>query len=103
MDCGATDHVTNDLDRLTTQERYTGKDQVQVANGSGLSISHIGHSLIPGIDRPLVLKNVLHVPHITKNVLSAHRLVTDNNVFIELYPNVFFCQGHCHEENNPPR
>lgn len=33
LDTGATDHLTNDLDRLSMQERYGGKDQVQVANG----------------------------------------------------------------------
>ncbi|WVZ48888.1 hypothetical protein U9M48_000283 [Paspalum notatum var. saurae] len=31
---GATDHITSDLERLTTRERYTGGDQVQVANGA---------------------------------------------------------------------
>ncbi|XBI08049.1 hypothetical protein VPH35_135848 [Triticum aestivum] len=35
LDTGATDHLTNDLDRLTTHERYSGKDQVHVANGAG--------------------------------------------------------------------
>lgn len=82
--------MTRDLDRLTVQERYHGKDQVQVANGAALSISHIGHSLLPGFGRHLVPKNVLHVPKINKHLLSAQRLVSDNHVFIELYPNVFF-------------
>ncbi|XP_051218697.2 uncharacterized protein [Lolium perenne] len=35
MDTGATDHLTNDLQRLHMQERYGGTDQVQVANGAG--------------------------------------------------------------------
>lgn len=90
IDCGATDHLTSELDRLTVQERYHGKDQVQVANGAGLSISHVGQSIIPGLTRPLYLKNVLHVPHISKNLLSAQRLMADNHVFIELYPHIFF-------------
>ena len=38
MDSGATDHFTNDLERLHIHERYAGKDNVQVANGKGLSI-----------------------------------------------------------------
>ena len=63
---------------------------MQVANGAGLSIFHVGHSIIIGLTRPLHLKNVLHVPHINKNLLSAQRLAVDNHVFIELYPNVFF-------------
>ncbi|KAK1617543.1 hypothetical protein QYE76_023060 [Lolium multiflorum] len=35
-DTAATDHFTNDLDKLTMREPYLGKDQVQTANGSGL-------------------------------------------------------------------
>ncbi|KAK1691952.1 hypothetical protein QYE76_008649 [Lolium multiflorum] len=35
-DTAATDHFTNDLDKLTMREPYLGKDQVQAANGSGL-------------------------------------------------------------------
>ncbi|KAK1650639.1 hypothetical protein QYE76_068444 [Lolium multiflorum] len=37
FDSGATDHLTSDLDRLSLQERYHGKDSVQVANGAGNS------------------------------------------------------------------
>lgn len=90
IDTGATDHLTSDLDRLSLPERYQGKDQVQVANGIGLHISHVGHSKIHSLGRPLVLKNILHVPRINKHLLSANKLVSDNNVFIEIYPNVFF-------------
>ncbi|KAJ0983603.1 hypothetical protein J5N97_011858 [Dioscorea zingiberensis] len=46
MDSGATDHITSDLDRLTVKEKYGGGDQVQVGNGSGLNITHVGHSRI---------------------------------------------------------
>jgi hypothetical protein len=90
MDSGANDHLTSDLDRLSLHERYTGKDNVQVANGSGLSISHIGHSLLPGSSRPLYLCNVLHVPGLSKHLLSAQKLAHDNNAFVELHLS-FFC------------
>lgn len=90
IDTGATDHLTSDLDRLSMQERYHGKDQVQVANGAGLHISHIGQSIIPGLGRPLALRNILHVPRINKHLLSAHKFVSDNNVFIEFHADVFF-------------
>ena len=43
-DTGATDHITSDLDRLVVRERYNGNDHVQVSNGAGLKILHIGHS-----------------------------------------------------------
>jgi len=46
MDSGAIDHITNDLDKLTVHDRYTGGDQVHAANGTGLEIKSIGHSTL---------------------------------------------------------
>ena len=69
-------------------EQYAGKDQVQVANGTGLSISHIGHSNLTGSS--LRLHNVLHVPNIRQNLLSVYRLVSDNDVFVKFHRH-FFC------------
>lgn len=90
IDTDATDHLTSDLDWLTIQERYHGKDEVQVANKAGLHISHIGHSIISDLDHSLALKNILHVPNINKHILSAHKLVYDNNAFIEFHDDAFF-------------
>jgi len=89
-DSGATDHLTSDLDHLTLHERYAGKDHVQVANGAGLHITHIGQSKIPGSSKLLVLNNVLRVPNIHKNLISVHKLVSDNDAFIEYHPDAFF-------------
>ena len=86
---GATDHVTADLDRISICEKYPGKEQVQVANGTGLSILHTGHSLISTSSRPLKLRNILHVPNISKNLISVHRFATDSNVFFEFHPTYF--------------
>jgi hypothetical protein len=52
---------------------------VQVANGATLSILHIGHSTLAGSS--LHLKNILHVPNISKQLLTIYRLVSDNDVF----------------------
>jgi hypothetical protein len=60
-----------------------------VANGSGLSISHIGHSMLPGSNRPLYLCHILHVPGISKHLLSIQHLVHDNNAFVELHSSLF--------------
>ena len=87
MDSGATDHLTSDLERLQVRERYGGHDQVQVANGSGLSISHIGHSTLAGSS--IRLNNILHVPHISQHLLSIYRLVSDNDIFIEFHKYFF--------------
>jgi hypothetical protein len=66
VDTGATDHITSDLDRLALRERYHGGEQVQVGNGAGLQILHTGHSTINSDHRPLALRNILHVPDISK-------------------------------------
>ena len=87
LDTEATDHLTNDLERLQVHERYDGKDQVQVANGAGLSISHIGHSRLPGSS--LKLHNILHVPHISQHLLSVYRLFCHNDVFVEFHHHFF--------------
>jgi hypothetical protein len=78
------------MERLHVHERYNGRDQVQVANGAGLSISHIGHSHLAGPMHSLALKNILHVPAISKSLISVHKLVSDNDVFIEFHRH-FFC------------
>jgi hypothetical protein len=90
MDTGVTDRITNNLDRLHIRERYHGNEQVHVGNGAGLHISHIGHGTINANAKPLHLRNVLHVPKITKNVLSASKLTHDNNAFLEIHPSHFF-------------
>ncbi|KAK4424666.1 Retrovirus-related Pol polyprotein from transposon RE1, partial [Sesamum alatum] len=85
-DTGATDHITSDLDRLALRDRYHGDEQVQVGNGAGLQILHIGHSSINTTTRPLALRNILHVPDISKHLLSVHKFSRDNDVFFEFHP-----------------
>jgi histone deacetylase 1/2 len=88
MDSGSTDHITSDLERLHMHERYGGTDTVQVANGKGLSISHIGNLTLAG--SKLLLNHILHVPHFSHHLLSVYRLVCDNDVFVEFHCH-FFC------------
>lgn len=87
-DTGATNHITNDPDRLTNRDRYEGGDQVQVANGTCLSISYIGNSTISGCSRPLAT-NILHVPLINKHLVSSHKLASANNAYFEFHSNHF--------------
>ena len=67
MDTAATDHITSDLDKLTVQNKYKGTDQIITASGAGMNINNIGHAVINTPVGSLQLKNVLHVPHATKN------------------------------------
>jgi hypothetical protein len=88
-DSRATDHITSELDRLTMHEPYTGTDQIQAANGSGMGITRIGTSIIPTSSRNLVFNNVLHVPSTHKNLISVHYFTFYNDTFIEFHPYFF--------------
>jgi hypothetical protein len=46
-DSSATDHITGELDKLTMHDAYNGTEQIHVANGAGMEISHVGTSIIP--------------------------------------------------------
>jgi hypothetical protein len=72
------------------REKYHGQDQIHTADESGMHISHIGNSIIPTPLRDIHLKQVLHVPTTSKNLVSIHRLTNDNNVSVEFHPFSFF-------------
>jgi hypothetical protein len=43
---GATDHITGELNKLTIHDKYQGRDHVHTADGNGMHITHIGHSIL---------------------------------------------------------
>jgi histone deacetylase 1/2 len=51
-----------------------------------MEIQHIGHGVLHSPTRDLHLKNILHVPSTSKDLLSINRIANDNNVFFEFYP-----------------
>lgn len=71
-DTGATDHITGELNKLTTREKYHGHEQVHTTNGSGMKINYIGHSTFYTPSRDIQLNNILHVSHAKNNLLSVH-------------------------------
>ncbi|KAL5825813.1 hypothetical protein ACOSQ3_021876 [Xanthoceras sorbifolium] len=91
IDSGATNHVTLDIGNLSLKSDYKGKDHLAVGNGTKLPISHIGFTVIPSHIplHSLYLKNILHVPSITKNLLSISQFTKDNNAIVEF--NSDFC------------
>jgi hypothetical protein len=80
-DTSATDHITSDLDCVAVRERYHDNEQVHVGNGSGLQITHTGHSSLNTANCPLALCNIIHVPNITKNLFSVHKFSQNNDIF----------------------
>lgn len=87
---GATNHFTNDIGQLSINSEYNGSGRIHMGNGTGLPISHIGHTTFPSNSRILHLKNLLHVPSITKNLISVSQFCTDNAVFFEFHSNSCF-------------
>ena len=44
-DSGATNHVTGELEKMTVHDKYSGKEKVHTASGTGMNISNIGHAI----------------------------------------------------------
>jgi histone deacetylase 1/2 len=63
---------------------------LHVGDGKGLSISDIGHTKLYNPHRLFTLSNVLHVPAITKPLLSVKKFCLDNNVYFEFHPFLFY-------------
>ncbi|XP_075103758.1 uncharacterized protein LOC142178326 [Nicotiana tabacum] len=93
-DSGATNHLTNDVSNMDVRGGYNGTEQIHVENGTCLKIAYIGDSILPSSSRLLCLRNILHVPEITKNLLSVAQFAYDNNVFFEFHPRDYFVKDH---------
>jgi hypothetical protein len=111
-DMGATNHITSELDKLAICEKYNGSEQVHTASGSCMSISHVGHTTIHTPNHDLILKDILHVPSSSKNLVSVHKFTYDNNAFFEFHSWYFLLkdqgtknlllQGRCKNDLYPP-
>ena len=90
-DSGASNHVTTNANNLVEHTPYHGNEQVHVGNSMRLFIKHIGLSQFSShfTSQFLSLNHILHVPKITKNLLSVSKFARENNVLFEFHPN--FC------------
>ncbi|KAI5328681.1 hypothetical protein L3X38_028078 [Prunus dulcis] len=90
-DTGATHHMTPNLSVLENATPYDQDDKIIVSNGEGLPIQHIGHANIPiTSSQSLLLPNVLHVPHLSADLLSIYKLCHDNNCIVT-FDDVGYC------------
>ena len=85
---------------MLTSSEFEGPDQVHIGNGSGMQIQHIGNSSLHSSKSNTIfnLRNLLHVPKITKNLISVSQFAHDNNVYFEFYPNVCFVKSQVSKE-----
>jgi hypothetical protein len=94
MDLGATDHITDELEKLFVRNKYQGGDQIHMTSGADMYISDIGHATINTPHRPTKLKNILYVPRTSKNLIFIHLLTFDNSIFIDLHPFFFLIKDY---------
>ena len=91
-DSGATNHLTADPANLMHKADYFGPEQVHMGNGKGLQIKNVGHSVFhsPFTPKLLSLSQLLHVPSITKNLMSVSKFANDNCIYFEFHPKCCF-------------
>jgi hypothetical protein len=89
VDSGATDNITSDLEKLTVRDEYSGNDQIHTVSGVGMKIHQIGQSTLCTPDRNLLLEKVLYAPATNRNLIFVHRFTSNNDAFLEIYPNFF--------------
>ena len=86
-DTRATHHMTSYSSATYDISQYKCMDQIKVGNGQGMHIANKGNAFYP----PLKLSNVLHVPHLTKSLLSVQKFTIDNSFFFEFWPTQLIC------------
>ena len=93
-DSGVTNHITNYLGKLLDSQAYTGTERLFVGDGNALAITHVGSVVLnTSTSQSLFLSHVLHVPFITKNLLSISKLLADNPVIVEFLGDLCFIKA----------
>ena len=86
VDLGATDHMTHTLSHFSTYTPCPSNRKIIVANGSLVTVAGVGDIFITP---NLVLKDVLHVPKLSANLISIQKLTKDLHCQVIFYP--FYC------------
>ena len=89
MDSRGTHHFTLEFGQLQDPSTYLGDARVMVGNGKNIGISHVGHVHFSMFVKPVHLKNVLHTPKISKQLISVTKLCFDNQAYVEFFPSHF--------------
>jgi len=89
LDSGASYHGTGEPQNIDQLSHFDGQDQITLVtakvctfkgSGSFLFLSPINSNI------SFKLNNLLHVPSITKNLLSVSQFAKDNSIFFEFHP-----------------
>ncbi|GKA45187.1 ribonuclease H-like domain-containing protein [Tanacetum coccineum] len=83
MDTGASSHLNSNVNNLRTVFNSCLYLSIRVGDGKTIPVTNTGHSILPTLQRPLHLHNVLLTPNIIKNLISVCQFTRDNNCTIE--------------------
>ena len=81
--------MTTDLATLALHESYTTFDSVLIGDGTGLSIVNIDSFTLLALPTPLLFTIMLHMPAMSKNLISVSTLCADNLVNVLLFYSFF--------------
>ena len=87
--------MTTDLATLALHESYIASDSVLIGDGTGLSISNNGSFTLTSLPTPLLFTNVLHVPAMSKNLISVFAFCANNPIDVLFFYSFFQVQD-CH-------
>ncbi|GJY01060.1 ribonuclease H-like domain-containing protein [Tanacetum coccineum] len=83
MDTGASSHLNSHTSNLNTVYNKCLYQSVCVGDGKSIPVTNTVHSILPTLNRPLHLHNVLVTPNIINNLISIRQCTKDNNCTIE--------------------
>ena len=86
---GASNHMTANSGLLSNLKTYAGYDYVFISDGSPLTIDAIGDILVTDGKNKLMLRDVLLVPQLTRNLLSISQLTQQYLVKCEFTDDLF--------------
>ena len=85
----ALNHMTTHSGMLQNLKKYVGHDSLFIGDGSPLKIDAVGDILVSDGENELLLRDVLHVPQLTRNSLSISQLTTHYPLNCEFTDNLF--------------
>lgn len=100
-DSGASHLVTSSTQNIQQLSPFEGPDQITIGNGQNLyalsnGFTKFNFSLNPKL--LLVINNLLHIPNITKNLLSVSQFAKDNKFFFDFHFNFCFVKSQASNE-----
>nr|GEY71142.1 retrovirus-related Pol polyprotein from transposon TNT 1-94 [Tanacetum cinerariifolium] len=79
--------ITSLLTRVIfNRSDYGGPEEIILGDGSGLHISHLGHTSFKYKSCSFKLNNILCVPSLKKKLISVAQFTKTNNVSLEFFP-----------------